>query len=121
MNLDDLKKKGGVIADAFVKKDVTWTRLDPAAPKSGKPTGKPKMLTDKFVVHIRRHAFGVMESMFNGGDDQKYRNARYLAASVFFGPDGEEELPFEDAVNLDPGLGVALLQAVNEVNSPVKN
>lgn len=121
MNLDDLKKKGGVVADAFVKKDVVWTRRDPDAPPPANAKAKPKMLTDKFVVHIRRHAFGVMESMFNGGDDQKYRNARYLAASVFFGPEGEEELPFDDAVNLDPGLGVALLQAVNEVNSPVKN
>ncbi|PCR94904.1 hypothetical protein CP336_18870 [Pseudomonas fluorescens] len=121
MNLDDLKKKGGVIADAFVKKEVVWTRPDPDAPKSSKPKDKPRMLTDKFTIHVRRHAFGVMEAMFIGGEAQKYRNARYLAASVFLGPEGAEELPFEDAVNLDPGLGIALLHAVNEVNAPVKN
>ncbi|MBD1553635.1 phage tail assembly chaperone family protein, TAC [Pseudomonas typographi] len=110
MKLADLKKKGGVITDAFVKKTVEWTH-----------TVKGKEITEKFDIHVRKHAFGVMEAMFVGGEAQKYRNARYLSASVFLGPDGEEELPFDDAVNLDPGLGIALLQAVNEVNAPVKN
>ncbi|MBT9268093.1 phage tail assembly chaperone family protein, TAC [Pseudomonas sp. MG-9] len=110
MKLADLKKKGGVITDAFVKKSVEWTR-----------NVKGKDVTEKFDIHVRRHAFGVMEAMFIGGEAQKYRNARYLAASVFLGPEGAEELPFDDAVNLDPGLGIALLQAVNEVNAPVKN
>lgn len=111
MNLEQLKAKGGVITDAFVKKNVVWTHVGE----------KGKQATEKFQVHIRRHAFGVMEAMFAGGEAEKYRNARYLSASVFLGPEGEEELPFDDAVNLDPGLGIALLQAVNEVNAPVKN
>ena len=110
MKLADLKKKGGVITDAFVKKSVEWTH-----------NVKGKDVIEKFDIHVRRHAFGVMEAMFIGGEAQKYRNARYLAASVFLGPEGAEELPFDDAVNLDPGLGIALLQAVNEVNAPVKN
>jgi hypothetical protein len=121
MKLADLKKKGGVITDAFVKKEVVWIRRDPDAPAPVKPKDKPKMLTDKFTIHVRRHAFGVMEAMFTPGEEEKYRNARYLSASVFLGPDGEEDLPYEDAVNLDPGLGVLLLTAVNEVNSPAKN
>jgi hypothetical protein len=121
MNLEQLKAKGGVITDAFVKKEVVWTRVDPDAPKPIKPKDKAKVITDKFNVHVRRHAFGVMEAMFIGGEAEKYKNARYLSASVFLGPEGEEELPFDDAVNLDPGLGIALLNAVNEVNAPVKN
>lgn len=111
MNLAQLKKKGGVIADALVQRDVEWKHFDV----------KGKEVTDKFKVHIRRHAFGVMEAMFAGGEAERFKNARYLSASIMLGDTGEEELPFEDAVNLDSGLGVVLLQAVNEVNNPVKN
>lgn len=110
MKLADLKKKGGVITDAFVKKSIQWTH-----------SVKSKPVTEKFDIHVRRHAFGVMEAMFTAGEEEKYRNARYLSASVFLGPEGEEALPYDDAVNLDPGLGVALLTAVNEVNAPTKN
>ncbi len=56
MNLAQLKKKGGVIADALVRRDVEWKHFD----------AKGKEVTDKFKVHIRRHAFGVMEAMFAG-------------------------------------------------------
>ncbi|MDZ5601738.1 phage tail assembly chaperone family protein, TAC [Pseudomonas sp. RP23018S] len=108
MNLAELKKKGGVIADALVAKKVEWTHVDE----------KGKEFTDKFTVHVRRHAFGVMETMFASGDTEHYKNARYVSASVMLGEDGTEELPFEDAVNLHPGLGMELLKAVNEVNSP---
>lgn len=108
MNLAELKKKGGVIADALVPKKVEWTHVNEAG----------KQVTDKFTVHVRRHAFGVMESMFAGGEAERFKNARYLSASVMLGEGGTEELPFDDAVNLDSGLGIVLLTAVNEVNNP---
>ena len=44
MDLAQLKKKGGVIADALVPKEVEWKHAD----KNGKP------ITDKFTVHVRR-------------------------------------------------------------------
>lgn len=108
MNLEQLKKKGGVIADALVPKKVEWKHVGDDG----------KEVTEKFTVHVRRHAFGVMEAMFSGGEAERFKNARYLAASIMLGKDGTEELPFDDAVNLDPGLGLALLDAVNEANSP---
>lgn len=108
MDLAQLKKKGGVIADALVPKKVEWKHVD----ENGKE------VTDKFTVHIRRHAFGVMEAMFAGGEAERFKNARYLSASVMLGEKGAEELPFEDAVNLDSSLGIVLLNAVNEVNNP---
>ncbi|CAK9889207.1 phage tail assembly chaperone family protein, TAC [Pseudomonas fluorescens] len=108
MNLEQLKKKGGVVADALVAKKVEWKHVD--------ETGKE--VTDKFTVHVRRHAFGAMELMHAGGEAERFKNARYLSASIMLGTDGGEELPFEDAVNLDPDLGILLLKAVNEVNNP---
>lgn len=108
MDLAQLKKTGGVIADALVPKKIAWKHVDEHG----------KEVTDKFTVHIRRHAFGVMEAMFAGGEAERFKNARYLAASVMLGENGAEELPFDDAVNLHPGLGILLLNAVNEVNNP---
>lgn len=108
MNLEQLKAKGGVVADALVPKKVDWKHVD----HSGKE------VTEKFTVHVRRHAFGVMEAMFAGGEAESYKNARYLAASILLGKDGDEPLPYEDAVNLDSGLGLVLLNVVNEVNNP---
>ncbi|KPC32525.1 Uncharacterized protein ABJ99_4548 [Pseudomonas syringae pv. cilantro] len=111
MNLAELKKKGGVVADILVKKEVEWKHLD----------AKGKEVTDKFKVHVRRHTFGNMEGMFSGGEAAKSQNARYLSLSIMLGEEGTEELPFSDAVNLDPALGFALMTAVNEVNNPVKS
>jgi hypothetical protein len=108
MDLAQLKKTGGVIADALVPKKIAWKHVGEHG----------KEVTDKFTVHIRRHAFGVMETMFAGGEAERFKNARYLAASVMLGENGTEELPFDDAVNLHPGLGILLLNAVNEVNNP---
>ncbi|KPW32909.1 Uncharacterized protein ALO87_01120 [Pseudomonas syringae pv. apii] len=111
MNLAELKKKGGVVADILVKKEVEWKHLDV----------KGKEVTEKFKVHVRRHTFGNMEGMFSGGEAETSPNARYLSLSIMLGEEGTEELPFSDAVNLDPALGFALMTAVNEVNNPVKS
>ncbi|WP_109512779.1 phage tail assembly chaperone family protein, TAC [Pseudomonas ovata] len=108
MNLEQLMAKGGVISNALVAKKVEWTHMDASG----------KEVTDKFTVHVRRHAFGVMEAMFAGGEAERFKNARYLSASIMLGKEGDEELPYDAAVNLDSGLGVALLTAVNEVNNP---
>lgn len=111
MNLQQLKKKGGVVTDALVKKEVEWKHFD----ENGNE------VIDKFKIHVRRHTFGNMEGMFAGGDAEISKNARYLSASIMLGDKGTEELPFADAVNLEPALGFLLLTAVNEVNHPVKS
>lgn len=108
MDLAQLKMKGGVVADALVPVKVEWKHLD--------DKGKP--VTDKFTVHIRRHSFGVMEKMYAGGEVEQFRTARLLSASVMLGKDGSEDLPFEDAVNLEPSLGLVLYEAVKSVNNP---
>ncbi|MBI6684549.1 phage tail assembly chaperone family protein, TAC [Pseudomonas viridiflava] len=111
MNLAELKKKGAVVVETLVKKEVQWTHSDP----------KGKKVTDKFTVHVRRHTYGKMEVLFASDDPEKSRNASYLSETILLGPKGDEPLPYEDAMNLDPELGWALMKAVNEVNHPAKS
>ncbi|WP_277962057.1 phage tail assembly chaperone family protein, TAC [Pseudomonas sp. RIT-To-2] len=115
MNLSQLKANGGFIDTQQVRKELNWTHPDP---HSGEP------VTDVLVVQVRRQSFGVIERLFVAGEGEQSRNARFIAASVSLGEDGEEELSYEDAYSLDPGLGFLILNAVNEVNgtggSPAK-
>ncbi|MCJ2370153.1 phage tail assembly chaperone family protein, TAC [Pseudomonas syringae pv. syringae] len=111
MNLAELKKKGAIVAETLVKKEVQWTHSD----------SKGKNVTDKFTVHVRRHTYGKMEVLFAGDDAEKSRNASYLAATILLGQNGDEPLPYDDAMNLDPELGFALMKAVNEVNHAAKS
>lgn len=116
MNLKQLKAKGGIVDGALVKKEVTWVHADHA-------TGKD--VADKFTVHIRRQSFGVIERLFAPDEAEQSRNAKYIAASVLLGDDGNEALSYEDAFSLESSLGFAILAAVNEANGtgkkPVKN
>jgi len=107
MNLEQLKGKGGIVDGSLVKKEVKWTRPDP---KTGKPT------TDKFTIHVRRQSFGVVDRLYQPGEGEKNRTAKFIAASVFLGEEGEEAISYEDAFCLEPTLGYAFLVAVNEVN-----
>lgn len=112
MNLTQLKAAGGIVVGGLVKKEVTWKRPHP---KSGKE------VSDTFTIHVRRQSFGVIESLFAPSEADQSRNAKYIAACVMLGPDGEEPISYEDAFNLDNSLGFLILSAVNEVNSRSKN
>lgn len=109
MDLAALKARGGVISAAPIPKEVEWTHHDPE-------TGEK--VTDKFTVHILRHAYGAMERMVTGDGDRS-KGALLIANCVRFGA-GDEVMSYEDAFQLDPGLAAVLMKAVNEVNE-VKN
>lgn len=111
MNLKQLKAKGGVLDGALIKKQVTWVHLDSKTGKS---------ITDKFTVHVRRQSFGVIERLFAPDEAEQSRNAKYIAASVMLGAEGDEALSYEDAFNLESSLGFAILTAVNEANGTGK-
>lgn len=105
MNLDDLRKKGGFVPLAPVKKEVVWTRHN--------ETGEE--ISDTFDVYIKRHSFGAIESIWTG-DEDKSKSAAYISQSIRLGPGGKETLTYDDAYQLDPGLATVLITAINEVN-----
>ncbi len=106
MNLSQLKANGAFVDTQRVRKELLWTRVDPH-------TGET--VSDTLVLQVRRQSFGVIERLFVAGEGEQSRNARFIAASVSLGEEGEE-LSYDDAYSLDPGLGFLILNAVNEVN-----
>lgn len=108
MNLKELKEKGGIVDASLVKKTVSWTHLD----ENGNE------IQDVFDVHIRRLAYGMVESMLRPDSSGKNRSVTLLliSSAVVFGEDADEQLTYDEAYQLESGLTAALIEAVKEVN-----
>jgi hypothetical protein len=105
MNLQDLIKKGGFVDVAPVKKDVEWKRPGPDGAE----------VSDKFTIFVKKQSFGSIEVIY-GNETDKSKMSKYISESVRLGDKGQDEIPYEQAMLLDPGLGAVFIQAVNEVN-----
>lgn len=105
MDLKTLKAKGGVITRALVTKSVTWKHDDPDTGESHE---------DTFDIHVVKHSFGTIERLYSDGTDRA-KGAQFISQSVRLG-DGKEQISYEDAFQLDPGLATLFIQAINEVN-----
>lgn len=106
MDLKTLKAKGGVISRGLVAKSVTWSHVDP---QSGEQT------EDTFEIHIVKHSFGSIERLYPNGSDRA-RGAEFIAQSVKLGDSGKESISYDEAYQLDPGLAMVFITAINEVN-----
>lgn len=105
MNLQDLIKKGGFVDVAPVKKEVTWKHKDDDGVE----------VEDKFFIFVKKQSFGSIEVIY-GNETDKSKMSKYISESVRLGDKGQDEIPYEQAMLLDPGLGSVFIQAVNEVN-----
>ena len=105
MNLAELKAKGGFVALAPVKREVTWIRKTDA--------GEDEEL--KFTVYVKKHSFGTIEQIWSGEKDRS-KSAAYIAASIRLGEKGQESMSYDEAYQLDTGLATVLIAAINEVN-----
>lgn len=105
LNLQALRDSGAFVDPAPVRKEVEWTHKG--------ADGKP--FTDQFVVHIRRHAFGLMDRL--RAEKGRSTSAAIVSECVLLGEAADETMSYDEAFNLDPSLALALVTAVNEVNS----
>lgn len=110
MNLKELKARGGFVSAVPVKKEVEWTHVDPQ-------TGEE--VTDKFGVFVKKQSFGAIERLFIGKDDQS-KSATFISECILLGEDGKDQMTYQDAYQLDPGLAAVLVKAINEVNQTDK-
>ncbi|ONN70656.1 phage tail assembly chaperone family protein, TAC [Pseudomonas oryzihabitans] len=115
MNLNDLKAAGAFVEAAPVKKTIQWNR--------GQLDAKNKPMIDEFTVLVKRQSFAVVEQLYApaAGEDEatlakRSRNAKLISECVLLGEKGDEQIPYEDALNLEPNLAFALLKVVHEVN-----
>jgi hypothetical protein len=130
MNLQQLQALGGVLPSAPVPQEITWTRIDEA-------TGEE--LGDTFTVFVRRLAYvdqermmqlaGVFDHLLDDEDadesaaekaakrvSQKSINSALIATAIRLGDDAQEELTYEQAMQLHPMLARAMLDAISKVN-----
>lgn len=106
MNIEELQAMGGFVDTTPVPKEIKWKG----------PDGQDF----KAQVHIVRQPFGVVENAFaNQGDGaDRSHGARMIHLAVRFGKDASEQLTYEQAYNLHPGLAWALVAAFNNVHVP---
>lgn len=104
MDINELQAMGGFVDAAPVPKAIKW--------KS--PEGKDL----KGTIHIVRQPFGVVEAAFTSDDTSRSRGAQMIHLSVRLGADASEQLSYEQAYNLQPGLAWAMVAALNEANAP---
>lgn len=103
MNLQQLQDKGGFVKKDLIKTAVEWAHEDPV---SG------EMVTDTFDIFVKPASFGDVKRAIS--DNDKEMQCHLLAACVRLGEEGEEELTYEQAYQLETSLGLALIEAVNK-------
>lgn len=107
MSLNALKKAGALLGDDPVKKQVEWTN----------PNGEQF----KFDVWVKPMSFGMALDLNEKSDRQQVASA--LSALVLFEDDDGNRVPleYEDALNLDPSFGLAILEVVSSTTAKKKS
>lgn len=124
MDLDKLKKAGAFVSDKPVEKTVVWERKRPVptTDENGKNPGdkgwNPTYQRDEleFTVSIKPLAYGEFERLVMHRDPeapQRSTNSLLISECVYF---GGEQMTYEQAYQLKPGLANAIVAKVNEVN-----
>lgn len=106
MNLDDLKKIGGVVSSAPVPKSVKWVKKEDDGTEQ----------EFEFTIHVLKHSFGSIEQIWNDKDESRSRAASYISKTVRLGEGGKDPISYDDAFQLEPSLAAAFIAAINEVN-----
>lgn len=107
MSLKALKKAGALLGDDPVKRQVNWTN----------PAGEDYT----FDVWVKPMSFGMALDLNEKSDRQQIASA--LSALVLFEDDDGARVPleYEDALNLDPSFGLAILQVVSSTTAKKKS
>jgi hypothetical protein len=113
MDLQTLKNKGGIVDMAMVKCEVVWKHKDNVTDEE---------IEDKFSVFVVRQAWGIIDQIVRSDEPGFSKSSALICHCVRFGDEGEQQMEYDEAFQLQPSLAAALLKAVNEVNkSEVKN
>jgi hypothetical protein len=103
-SLQELIDLNAFIPDSLVQRQITFKLEEGGEEKT-------------FDIYVRRLNIAAHERIWGGGlTDEVSKTARLLSEAIRLGPNGEEKLPYEKAVELHPNIALAMSQAINEVN-----
>lgn len=105
MKVKDLKNKGGFVPTAPVVKEVTWVHTDDDGVEH----------SDTFTIHVKKHSFAAMQQLRESVSKDKDLLSLMIHKSITLGENGEEELSYVDAYQLETSLAGVFITAINEV------
>ena len=98
-----LKERGGFVSTLPTKREVTWSHFTPEGEK----------VDDKFYIHLIARSAGVMNQIRRASKEGQDEMALTISAFVRLGENGEEAISYEEALQLDDGLQIVLVNAVS--------
>ena len=105
MNLDDVKKIGGMVPADLVPCEEVWKHQD----ESGEPR------EDLVQFFVKRISFGALERALR--PDRTLDNVALIVESIRLGDQGEQQFTHELAQTLAPSLASCFARAAAKVNS----
>jgi hypothetical protein len=111
MDLKQLQARGGFVPPTPVSTETSWTY----------EAEDGNEVTDTFTVRIKKHSQAEIERLYAdfGKDPKISYTAALIAASVFWGDEGEARVSYDEAFKMVPSLTEALAEAIDKVN-PIK-
>lgn len=106
LNIQAIQNAGGFVSATLIKKNISY-----------------EIRGEKFDASIFIRELGIEEwgRLFTSEDIKERSMAAGLAAVIRLGENGEESLTVDQVASLHPSLGLAMLKAAKEVNSPKEN
>ena len=101
-SLKDLMSLGGIIPNDLVKKEIKFTLDDDTEHTA--------------TVFVRRLSVGLQEEIYGSETNVSSRTAKMISEAVSLGESGAERISYEDAYKMHPGLALAMVEAIREVN-----
>lgn len=105
-SLKNLQDLGAFVGDKPLKKEITFKVDD---------------VENTATIHVRRLSTGDYESLLLSEEKGRSRTAEIIQQCIRLGEEGEEALTYEQAYNLLPAVGAAMVNAFNEVNAAKKS
>lgn len=103
MDKATLQERGGFVSAQPIKREVTWSHVTPQGEK----------VDDKFHIHVISRSAGVMNQIRRASKEGKDEMALTISAFVRLGEAGDESISYEEALQLDDGLQIVLVNAVS--------
>lgn len=106
MQLSDLQKAGGFVDTRLIKKTADWKRFDEQADDE---------ITSEVGFFVRRAGYLEVKRAAPSEGSGLDPDALMIASCIRLGKEGDEVIPYDDVLRLEPGLYRIFMDAIGEV------